>query len=96
MLNGEKMLADNQISLPRPGFREEYENVKELLKRRYGLNQILGQSKAIKELHKKIDRISLSNINVLITGECGTGKELAARAIHYLSNMKAKPFIPVN
>jgi two-component system response regulator GlrR len=75
---------------------EDHKAAKETLKREYGLNKILGQSKVVKELHKKIDKISLCDANVLISGESGTGKELVARAIHYLSPRSGRPFIPVN
>jgi len=73
-------------------FHKEFESVKESLKRKFGLNQILGRSKVVQELHEKIDKISLCDVNVLISGETGTGKELAARAIHYLSCRAGKPF----
>lgn len=75
---------------------KDYEAAKEALKRKFGLNQILGRSNLVKELHEKIGRISLCDVIVLISGESGTGKELAARAIHYLSSRANKPFIPVN
>jgi transcriptional regulator with PAS, ATPase and Fis domain len=74
----------------------ERKSAKESLKRKFGLSQILGKSKANQELHEKIDKISLCDVSVLISGESGTGKELAARAIHYLSCRAGKPFIPVN
>ncbi|MEW6417484.1 MAG: sigma-54 dependent transcriptional regulator [Nitrospirota bacterium] len=74
----------------------ERESVKKALKREFGLKQIIGGSKVVKELHEKINKISTCDANVLISGESGTGKELAARAIHYLSHRSRKPFIPVN
>ncbi|MCP5102484.1 MAG: sigma-54-dependent Fis family transcriptional regulator [bacterium] len=60
------------------------------------LKQILGESKVIKEIHKKIRCIAACDATVLISGESGTGKEPAARGIHYLSARSAKPFVPVN
>lgn len=72
------------------------ESVKVSLKRRFGLNQILGKSKIIQKIHENIDKISQCDVTALITGESGTGKEIAARAIHYLSRRAGKPFIPVN
>jgi DNA-binding NtrC family response regulator len=75
---------------------EECESVTQSLKREFGLGQILGRSKAVRELCQKINKISLCKVNVIISGESGTGKELAARAIHYLSHEAGKPFIPVN
>ena len=80
----------------RPGLREERALAAESLKRRSGLNKIIGQSKAAQELRDKIDKISSCTVDVLISGESGTGKEIAARAVHYLSRRAGKPFIPVN
>ncbi len=74
----------------------ESQAVKMRLKRNIGLNRILGGSEPIKKLRKQIERIASCDVSVLISGECGTGKELAARAIHYLSRRKMNPFVPVN
>jgi two-component system response regulator HydG len=60
---------------------------------RHGL---LGESTAIKDVFKQIERASRTRATVLITGESGTGKELVARAIHYQSERAAAPFVPVN
>lgn len=87
---------DSEISPRSYDLQKESESAKESLKREFGLNQILGKSKAVQEIHEKINKISLCDVNVLISGESGTGKELAARAIHYLSRRAGRPFIPVN
>lgn len=70
---------------------------------RSGLNQILGESAAtlsLKETIRKLTRSSAIALTdppiVLITGETGTGKDLAARAIHYEGPRRAKPFIQLN
>ncbi len=76
--------------------QRERDLAKAALKREFALGQILGNSKAIKNLKESLNRISSCDINVLITGESGTGKELVARAIHYLGDRKGKPFIPIN
>lgn len=83
-------------NLQDPDFNEDYVFTKNLLKREFGLGQIVGKSQVVRELHEKIDKISSCDANVLISGESGTGKEIAARAIHYLSPRSGKPFIPVN
>lgn len=57
---------------------------------------IVGKSEAIKGLHQFIDKASKSNSNVLILGETGVGKELAAKAIHYRSERRGMPFLKIN
>lgn len=60
-----------------------------------GMNMI-GRSPPFVNVLKNIKKISCYDIPVLIEGETGTGKELAARAIHYLGPRRDFPFIPVN
>jgi len=74
----------------------EREIVKQSLKKKSGLNRILGCNETIGRLRQQIENISSCDVSVLITGESGTGKELAARAIHYLSARSHQPFVPVN
>jgi len=58
--------------------------------------EIIGQSRALKNLLKSLPRIAQSDARVLITGENGTGKELIARAIHKLSKRAANKLVEVN
>ncbi|MCU0287060.1 MAG: sigma-54 dependent transcriptional regulator [Acidobacteria bacterium] len=58
--------------------------------------RMIGNSHAMKEIHRLIERIAPSDSSVLITGESGTGKELVARALHLKSRRAAKPFEPLN
>ena len=60
------------------------------------LGQLVGSSKAMREIFTLIEQIAPSNVPVLITGESGTGKELVARTLHDLSPRKARPFVAVN
>ena len=62
----------------------------------YTTPQIIGKSREIKEVLDIVKRISQSEAPVLILGESGTGKELIARAIHFQSPRKHKPFIVMN
>lgn len=59
-------------------------------------NLLAGKTPAMREIFKNIGRISLSNVNVIITGEAGTGKEQIARLIHYSGINRDHPFISVN
>lgn len=61
-----------------------------------GKKEIIGKSKVMEEIYKLIGVASQNKTTVLIQGETGTGKELMARAIHYYSPQKEKPFIAVN
>jgi two-component system, NtrC family, nitrogen regulation response regulator NtrX len=58
--------------------------------------EIVGESKALKEVVEMADRVAKTDARVLITGANGTGKELVARRIHDQSNRSAGPFIEVN
>jgi two-component system response regulator PilR (NtrC family) len=58
--------------------------------------QLLGESPAIMQVRQMIDRLSKSQAPVFITGESGSGKELAARMIHLGGPRAEQPFVPVN
>jgi len=59
-------------------------------------NTMVGKSPAMREIFKNIGHISLNRVNVLITGETGTGKELIARLIHLSGITRENPFITIN
>ncbi len=61
-----------------------------------GRFEMVGRSRAMKDVFKTIGLVARSNTTVLITGESGTGKELVARAIHHASGNAAGPFVVVN
>jgi DNA-binding NtrC family response regulator len=56
----------------------------------------IGQSSAMRAVFELINKVADTDSNVLILGESGTGKELVARALHYRSTRRLKPFVPVN
>jgi two-component system, NtrC family, response regulator GlrR len=66
------------------------------VKEAIGLQQIVGESPALLEQVKRIPRLAQCDACVLITGETGTGKEVCARALHYLSSRAKHPFVPLN
>lgn len=57
---------------------------------------IIGESVKIKELRRTLDSVARTDLPVLVLGESGTGKDVAARAIHFSSHRQNLPFIPVN
>ncbi|AEF86054.1 sigma-54 dependent transcriptional regulator/response regulator [Treponema primitia ZAS-2] len=61
-----------------------------------GENSLIGNSPAMRELSAQIDKIAVSDVTVLITGESGSGKEVAAREIHRRSGYAPEPFAAVN
>jgi len=78
--------------------RIQAENVllKRELKEKYGLENMVGKSKAMREIYSLIEKIAGTDSTVLISGESGTGKEIAARAIHHQSARKGKSFVSIN
>jgi DNA-binding NtrC family response regulator len=77
--------------------KKEVEELKEQLEHKYALeDSIIGKSDTIKKTFSLVQKAIQSNINVSLTGETGTGKEVFAKAIHYHSERKKKPFITVN
>ncbi len=76
--------------------RREVSRLRKEVHREYSFHQILGKSKPMQAVFDLIKRVADSPTNVLITGESGTGKELVAKAIHFNSDRKDAPFIPVN
>ncbi|MBN2356162.1 sigma-54-dependent Fis family transcriptional regulator [candidate division KSB1 bacterium] len=72
--------------------KTESEQDKPLLR----LGPLLGQSARMQTVFEQIQQAAETDIHVLIMGETGTGKELAARAIHQFSRRRRNPFLPIN
>ena len=62
----------------------------------FELDNIIGKSRALRDVLEIVRKVARTQATVLITGESGTGKELIARAIHSLSDRKDRLFLPVN
>jgi two-component system response regulator PilR (NtrC family) len=75
---------------------QENKYLREQIDQEYNFNHIIGESDAMKEVYKMVERISQATSNVLITGESGTGKELVARAIHSNGPRSKRPFLAIN
>lgn len=76
--------------------KSENQLLKTQLQDKYKISSIVSHSPKMEEVINIAARVSESKATVLITGENGTGKEVLAKAIHYLSSRKDKPFVAVN
>jgi two-component system NtrC family response regulator len=76
----------------------ERENVelRSQLTERFSFDGMIGRSAKLDEVFRLVSKVAPRDTTVLILGESGTGKELLARAIHYASERKSKPFVTVN
>ncbi|MDZ7374176.1 MAG: sigma-54 dependent transcriptional regulator [candidate division KSB1 bacterium] len=74
----------------------ENRRLRQELKKAYSFDSLVGKSAAMREVFERIQLVANSKATVLITGESGTGKELVARAIHYNSPRRNRPFIKTN
>jgi two-component system response regulator PilR (NtrC family) len=84
-----RLLAERRLQVENKLLRNE-------LHRQYDFTKIIGKSAAMQNVFATIKTVAQTDGTVLITGKSGTGKELVARAIHYNSRRKDKPFIAVN
>lgn len=89
-----KILARN--ALEKRDLKRENLRLRQEVQERYSFSGLIGKSKKMREVYSLIEKVAPSTANVLILGQSGTGKELVARAIHYNSQRKGKPFVAVN
>jgi two-component system, NtrC family, response regulator HydG len=75
---------------------KEIDHLRRRLDQKFGLDQIVGQSRQMKEVFAKIQRAAPVDSTVLILGESGTGKELVAEALHHNGPRRKGPFVAVN
>jgi len=75
---------------------EEVNYLRAEIDKNYAFGNIIGKSKAMREVFRLIKQTTDNRATVLISGESGTGKELVAKAIHYNGLRKDKPFVAIN
>ena len=83
-------------ALERQQLREENTYLREQLRERYRLDQLVGRSAAMQEVFKVVETVAPTSSTILILGETGTGKELVARAIHQISPRAGEKFMALN
>ncbi len=89
ILSVEKALAEREL-------RSEVVRLRDEVSRSYRFENMIGKSPAMQEVFDLVRRVAGSPASVLVTGESGTGKELVAKAIHFNSQRKTRPFVAVN
>jgi DNA-binding NtrC family response regulator len=95
-IKNEELIRVTERAVREAALRREVNRLRREVHKEYSFHQILGKSKPMREVFDLIRRVADSPTNVLITGESGTGKELVAKAIHYNSDRREGPFVPVN
>jgi two-component system response regulator PilR (NtrC family) len=89
-----KLIIKN--ALEKKNLQKENILLKQVVKDRYHFENIIGQSSKMSALYDLLEKVAPTKTNILVTGESGTGKELVARAIHFNSPRKEKPFVTLN
>jgi DNA-binding NtrC family response regulator len=95
-LNFDELLLVTQRALDQRRLRADAGEMRARLARRYGLDNIVGDSPAMQQVYKIVEQVAPSRATVLITGESGTGKELVASALHHNSARASGPFIKLH
>ncbi len=83
-------------AVERRRLRDEAASLRRELEGVYAFHNLVGKSPGMREVYRQLEQAAGLDITVLLGGETGTGKELAARAIHYHSARKERRFVPVN
>lgn len=83
-------------ALERRQLRQENLLLKRALQSSHQFSSIVGRSETMLAVFKLIETVAPTNSTILVTGESGTGKELVARAIHFNSLRRDRPFVAVN
>jgi len=92
----EDLMAAATRLLEQRRLREENRTLRRQVERPYAFDEMVGDSPLMRAVFDRIDRIARADDDVLIMGETGTGKELAARSIHGRSNRSGGRFVPVD
>jgi DNA-binding NtrC family response regulator len=90
------LMAVIHKALEMRALRDENRQLREELGKRYEFDNIVGRSLAMREIFATIERVAPTRATVLLAGESGVGKDLIARAIHFHSPRRDRPFVKIN
>ena len=90
------LMAVVQKALEVRALRDENRQLREELGKRYQFDNIIGRSPVMQEVFATIERVAPTRATVLLAGESGVGKDLIARAIHFHSPRRDRPFVKIN
>lgn len=94
--NRDEILLTIERALSFNETKNENRQLREVVHKRFHLENVIGDSPAMRSVLDLVGRVSRSDATILITGESGTGKELIAKGIHFSGKRKDNPFIPLN
>ncbi len=92
----EELVHEIQTAVEKRRLRSENEYLRAQLHERFGIDGIIGRTPAMTHLFELLRTVAATSSTVLISGETGTGKELAARAIHDASPRRTQRFVAIN
>ncbi|MBW1980780.1 MAG: sigma-54-dependent Fis family transcriptional regulator [Deltaproteobacteria bacterium] len=92
----DKLIHVLRNAMERSRLLRENLNLQRRIKESEPFQDLVGASPAMQRIYQTIQMIAKTDVTVLLTGESGTGKDLAARAIHRLSHRSSKPYVAVN
>ncbi|MBM3736846.1 MAG: sigma-54-dependent Fis family transcriptional regulator [Acidobacteria bacterium] len=90
------LMAVVQKALDYRALTNENRSLRGQLGPRYDLSQMVASAPAMQEIVRTVERVAPTRSTVLLVGESGTGKDLIARAIHYQSQRRDRPFVKIN
>ena len=90
----DKTLRQTELFAENEGLREQNRDLRKEL--RGNFEGLIGRSPKMKSIFELIERVAGTNSTIMISGESGTGKELIARAVHYNSGRRERPFVSIN
>jgi PAS domain S-box-containing protein len=92
----DRKLREQRLEEERVRLEEENLSLKSSIRERYRFGSLMGKSTAMQRIYELIVSAATSDVNVIISRESGTGKELIAHTLHQISRRKAQAYVPVN